>query len=81
MLNSAQKSIYVAVFSLGDKRIVDKWIELKAGRHLDVRVLLNLSQTQGRSSESSLSDLIDSLRQAGIEVVIGSSEQIKPVDA
>ncbi len=73
-LDRARKSVYVAGYSFGDKSIVDKLIELKTSRNVDVHVLLDFSQTQGRSASSETS-LINALRQAGIEVIAGSSEK------
>lgn len=73
MLDRARKSVFIASYALSDNQIVDKLIELKTKRNVDIHLLLDLSQTQGRSSNAERIS-INALRQAGIEVTIGSSE-------
>jgi phosphatidylserine/phosphatidylglycerophosphate/cardiolipin synthase-like enzyme len=73
-LDRSRKSIYMAGYSFGDKSIVDKLVELKTTRNVEVHILLDFSQTQGRSA-SAEAPMIDSLRRAGIEVIAGSSEK------
>ncbi len=73
-LDKAKKSVYIAGYAYTDQRITDRLIELKIKRHVDVHLLLDLSQTAGRSGEREMAQ-IDQLRAAGIEVVIGTSEK------
>jgi len=74
-LDKAQRSVLIADYSFTDPRIVDKLIELKTGRkQVDIHLLLDLSQTQGRSGEHEQAQ-IERLRAAGIEVVIGTAEK------
>jgi phosphatidylserine/phosphatidylglycerophosphate/cardiolipin synthase-like enzyme len=73
-LDRAQKSVYVADYSFTDPRIADKLVELKTKRNVDVHVILDESQTLGWS-EAKEKALIEQLRAAKIEVVIGDSEK------
>lgn len=74
LLSGAKKSIYVATYSMTDKSIVDKLIELKNLRNVQIHILLDFSETQGRSAGSEEA-AISALKQAGIEVVTGNSER------
>jgi phosphatidylserine/phosphatidylglycerophosphate/cardiolipin synthase-like enzyme len=74
-LDGTKKSLRVAVYELSEPRIVDKVIELKEKRGVkDIIFLLDKSQTVSRSGKYEQA-LIQRLRDAGIEVVIGTSEQ------
>ena len=73
-LEKAQRSIHIADYSFTDPRIVDKLIELKTKRKVDTHLLLDLSQTQGRSGDHEQTQ-IERLRAVGIEVVVGTSEK------
>lgn len=73
-LDQAGKSVRIADYAFTDPRITDKLIELKSKRSVDVRLLLDKSQTLGRSGEYTLAQ-IERLRQAGIEIVLGTSEK------
>ena len=74
-LDGTKKSLRVAVYELSEPRIVDKVIELKQQRGVkDIVFLLDKSQTVSRSGKYE-QVLIKRLRDAGIEVVIGTSEQ------
>lgn len=72
LLDKAQKSVYIADYSFGSKAVADKLIDLKVNRHVDVHLLLDLSQSRSVKTEAAL---IESMRNAGIEVVIGTSEK------
>src|SRR5262249_5280297 len=73
-LDRANESVYIADYSFTDPRIVDKLIELKTKRKVDVHLLLDLSQTQGRSGDHEKAQ-IDRLKAVNIEVVVGTSEK------
>lgn len=73
-LDRAQRSVHIAAYSFTDERIADKLIELKKRGVKDIRVLLDLSQTRGWSGDETLK-LVEKMRKAGIEVVIGTSEK------
>jgi phosphatidylserine/phosphatidylglycerophosphate/cardiolipin synthase-like enzyme len=74
-LDRAHSSIYIADYSFTDPRIADKLIELKKTRKgLHIHVLLDESQTLGRSADYEMA-VIERLRAAGIEVLIGDSEK------
>lgn len=74
-LDGTKKSLRVANYELSDPRIVDKVLELKQQRGIsDIKFLLDKSQTVSRSGKYEQA-LIKRLRDAGIEVVIGTSEQ------
>ncbi len=74
-LDGTKKSLRVAVYELSEPRIVDKVIELKEKRGVkDIIFLLDKSQTVSRSGKYEQAQ-IQRLRDAGIEVVIGTSEQ------
>jgi type IV secretion system protein VirD4 len=72
-LDKAHTSVHVACYSFTDPRITEKLIELRK-RGVTVRVLLDRSQTQGRSAPY-VQKAIEALRAAGAEVVIGTSEK------
>jgi len=73
-LDGTRSSLRVAVYALTEPKIVDKLIELKQDRKIkDIIVLLDKSQTVSRSGQYEQA-LIKRLRDAGIEVVIGTSE-------
>jgi phosphatidylserine/phosphatidylglycerophosphate/cardiolipin synthase-like enzyme len=73
-LDKARSSIYIADYSFTDPRIADKLVELKVKRKVDIHLVLDESQTLGRSAEHE-EKVIEQLRAAGIEVVIGDSEK------
>jgi phosphatidylserine/phosphatidylglycerophosphate/cardiolipin synthase-like enzyme len=74
-LDRARESVYMAGYSFTDERIADKLIELRTRRGIkEIHVLLDLEQTQGWSGSTILS-LVEKMRAAGIEVVIGTSEK------
>jgi phosphatidylserine/phosphatidylglycerophosphate/cardiolipin synthase-like enzyme len=73
-LDGTKHSLRIAVYELSEPRIVDKVIELKEKRGVkDIIFLLDKSQTVSRSGPYEQA-LIKRLRDAGIEVVIGTSE-------
>lgn len=72
-LDSAKQTVHVAGYAFTDKRIVDKLVELQ-GRRVKVHVLLDRSQTKGWSAPKERA-AIEALRNAGAEVVIGTSEK------
>lgn len=63
-------SIRIAAYSFTQDEITDKLIALKQNRKVDVRLILDQSQS-GQANEQ---EQIEKLRAAGIEVVIGKSE-------
>lgn len=71
-LSRAKKSVHIAAYSFTDERIADKLIELKRDGVKEIRILLDLSQTKGWSGDETLA-LVEKMRKAGIEVVIGTS--------
>lgn len=73
-LDKANQSVRIAGYSFTDDRIVNRLIELKTKRGVDVRVLLDYSQTKS-SREDKEPALIERLRAAQIEVVVGTSEK------
>lgn len=73
-LDRARHSVHIAAYSFTDPHIYDKLIELHNRGVKDIHVLLDLSQTQGRSNESIMTG-VNRLRAVGIEVVIGTSEK------
>ena len=73
-LDEAHKSVHIAGYSFTDPRITDKLVQLAKERHVKLYVLLDLSQTQGRSGQYE-QKAIDQLRAVGAEIVIGTSEQ------
>ena len=66
----AHKSLYVADYTFTNERIAEKYIELKTKRGTDLHVLLDLSESRAVAAEQ---PLIERMRAAGIEVVIGTS--------
>jgi hypothetical protein len=64
------KSLYVADYTFNNEAVVNKYIELKTQRHVDIHILLDLSESRAVAAEQ---PLIDKLRAAGIEVVVGTS--------
>jgi phosphatidylserine/phosphatidylglycerophosphate/cardiolipin synthase-like enzyme len=77
-LDGTRSSLRIAVYSLTEEEIVDKLIELK-GRGKDIVVLVDRSQSVGggrnKSGVSYQQAQVQRLRDAGIEVVIGTSEK------
>jgi len=73
-LDGTKQSLRIANYELSDPRIVDKVLELKQRGVTDIKFLLDKSQTVSRSGKYEQA-LIKRLRDAGIEVVIGTSEQ------
>lgn len=77
-LDGTRSSLRIAVYSLTEEEIVDKLIELK-GRGKDIVVLVDKSQSVGggrnKSGVSYQQAQVQRLRDAGIEVVIGTSEK------
>jgi phosphatidylserine/phosphatidylglycerophosphate/cardiolipin synthase-like enzyme len=74
-LDGTKKSLRVAVYEMTEPKVVDKLIELKQKRGInDIIVLLDKTQTVARSGKYE-QPLIQRLRDAGIEVVIGTSMQ------
>ncbi|MBU6453936.1 MAG: hypothetical protein KGS72_19310 [Cyanobacteria bacterium REEB67] len=73
-MDGTRQSLRVAVYNLSDPRVVDKAIELKQRGVNDIIFLLDKSQTVSRSGPKEQA-LINRLRAAGIEVVVGTSEQ------
>lgn len=72
-LDEARQSVHIADYSFTEPRIVDKLLELKSKRKVDIHLLLDKSQTEGRSGEYEQTQ-IERLQQAGIEVLVGTSE-------
>ncbi|MBS2010822.1 MAG: hypothetical protein JST01_27475 [Cyanobacteria bacterium SZAS TMP-1] len=73
-LDGTQHSLRIAVYALTEPKIVDKLLELKQERKInDIVLLLDKSQTVSRSGQYEQA-LIKRLRDAGIEVVVGTSE-------
>jgi len=68
-LDQAKKSVFIAAYGFTEPSIVDKLIELKEKRGVTVRLVLDRSQSHGTYQRPQ----IERLRQAGIEVVIGTS--------
>jgi phosphatidylserine/phosphatidylglycerophosphate/cardiolipin synthase-like enzyme len=73
-LDGTRHSLRIAVYELSEPRIVDKVLELKQRGVKDIIFLLDKSQTVSRSGKYEQAQ-IKRLRDAGIEVVIGTSEQ------
>lgn len=73
-LDQAHKSVHIADYAFTDPRIVDKLIELKTKRGVEVRLLLDKSQTLGRSGQVEQTQ-IDRLKAVGAEVLVGTSEK------
>jgi phosphatidylserine/phosphatidylglycerophosphate/cardiolipin synthase-like enzyme len=73
-LDRAHKSVYIADYAFTDPRIADRLVELKKTRNVDIHVLLDESQTLGRTAVYEMA-IVEKLRAAGIEVVIGDSEK------
>lgn len=70
-LDRAKKSIQIACYGFTEPQIVDKLIELKQSRGVKIQLVLDRSQSRGQYQK----EQILRLRQAGIEVIIGSSEK------
>lgn len=68
-LDTAKKSVFIACYGFTEPSIVDKLIELKTERNVNVRIVLDRSQSGGKYQK----EAIERLRAAGIEVVIGTS--------
>lgn len=73
-LDGTKKSLRIAVYELSEPKVVDKVLELKQRGVKDIVFLLDKSQTVSRSGKYEQAQ-IKRLRDAGIEVVIGTSEQ------
>lgn len=73
-LDRAQHKVRVGVYSFTEKAIADKLIELHQRGVKDIKVLVDLSQSVGRSGKYQQAQ-IERLRAEGIEVVIGTSEK------
>lgn len=71
-LDRAQKSVNVAIYGFTEPQIADKLIELQTKRGVRVRVLMDLSQTRGFAGDDE-EKILEPMRKAGIEVVIGTS--------
>lgn len=65
-------SVYVADYTFTEEKVADKLIQLKTHRHCAVHVLLDLSETRA-SAKDQEQPLIDKMKAAGIEVVVGTS--------
>lgn len=78
-LDGTKHSLRIASYSLTEESITDKLIELKGRGVNDIIVLVDRSQTlSGGRSKSGLKyqqEQVQRLRDAGIEVVIGTSEK------
>jgi phosphatidylserine/phosphatidylglycerophosphate/cardiolipin synthase-like enzyme len=77
-LDKAQHSVHVAAYSFTEMRIAEKLAELSRDRKVKVRVLMDMEQTRGWSAKPERR-VIDTLRAAGVEVVIGTSEKSKEI--
>jgi hypothetical protein len=73
-LDGTRTSLRIAVYELSEPRVVDKVLELQGRGVKDIKFLLDKSQTISRSGKYEQAQ-IKRLRDAGIEVVIGTSEQ------
>ncbi len=73
-LDQAHQSVHIADYAFTDPRVVDKLIELKTKRGVGIRLLLDKSQTQGRSGPVEQAQ-IARLTAAGVEVLLGTSEK------
>lgn len=73
MLDRAKRSVFIADYAFTDPRIADKLIELKTKRNVEIRILLDKSQTEGRTGDLE-KKLIARMRACGIEVLCGTSE-------
>lgn len=73
-LDGTQHKLRIATYVLTEDSITDKLIELKKTRGVDVKVLLDRSQSVARSGKY-VQEQVARLRAAGIEVVIGTSEK------
>lgn len=67
-LGQARTSVHIACYGFTEPAVVEKLIELHK-RGVKVRILLDRSQSQGKYQ----SEPVTKLRDAGIEVVIGTS--------
>jgi phosphatidylserine/phosphatidylglycerophosphate/cardiolipin synthase-like enzyme len=72
-LDKARVSVDIACYAFTDARITEKLVELRK-RGVKVRVLLDKSQTLGRSAPY-IQQAIEALRAAGAEVIVGTSEK------
>lgn len=69
-LDRAESSVHIAAYSFTQSAVVDKLIELKTKRRVEVHILVDLSQSHNKYEMAQ----IDRLRKAGIEVIAGKSE-------
>ncbi|HNN62270.1 MAG TPA: phospholipase D-like domain-containing protein, partial [Candidatus Obscuribacter sp.] len=78
-LDGTKHSLRIASYSLTEESITDKLIELKGRGVKDIIVLVDKSQTlSGGRNKTGLKyqqEQVQRLRDAGIEVVIGTSEK------
>lgn len=68
-LDYAQDTCYIAAYAYTHPKITDKLIELKKVRGVEVRILIDRSQSKNKYSQAQ----IRRLKAAGIEVVTGTS--------
>ena len=73
-LDLSRKSVYIADYAFTHPLIVDKLIELKTKHGVEIRILLDKSQTVSRSGQYEKAQ-IARLEDAGIEVLVGTSEK------
>jgi phosphatidylserine/phosphatidylglycerophosphate/cardiolipin synthase-like enzyme len=73
-LDGAKRKVRVGVYSFTLAPVTDKLIELHQKGVKDIKVLVDLSQSVGRSGKYQQAQ-IERLRAEGIEVVIGTSEK------
>jgi phosphatidylserine/phosphatidylglycerophosphate/cardiolipin synthase-like enzyme len=78
-LDGTKKSLRIASYSFTEKSITDKLIELKGRGVKDIVVLVDKSQTlsggRGKTGTHYQQEQVQRLRDAGIEVVIGTSSK------
>lgn len=70
-LDKAKSTVHIAGYGFTEENIVDKLIDLKNSRKVTVRLLLDRRQSKGPYQKPA----IERLKQAGIEVIIGTSER------
>jgi phosphatidylserine/phosphatidylglycerophosphate/cardiolipin synthase-like enzyme len=72
-LGEAKSTVHIAGYAFTELRIVDKLVELRS-RGVSVSVLMDRDQTRGWSADSERK-VIEALKAAGAEVIIGNSEK------
>jgi phosphatidylserine/phosphatidylglycerophosphate/cardiolipin synthase-like enzyme len=72
-LDEAKSTVHIATYAFTEMRIVEKLIELRS-RNVSVYVLMDRDQTRGWSADSERK-VIEALKAAGAEVIIGNSEK------